>query len=171
MTTTTNTTSRDTWEAAGLYSEILPGLYMGGTADHEWIDALARPSSIVTKARFDAVVTLFGWAQAPGEQVVELRYSFRDAGIDGIDFPRLIRAARFAHERWLASDRVLIRCQAGLNRSGLVTALFLLLEGFTPADAIAHIRAHRSQDALFNTDFVDWLLNAASGVLDEEGSS
>jgi hypothetical protein len=155
----------DRWDAAGLHSEILPDLYMGGTADHEWVSEIGQPSSIVTKERFDTVVTLFGWAQVPDEQVVELRYSFRDAGIAGIDLPRLLDAARFVYQRWQAGDRVLIRCQAGLNRSGLVTALTLMLHGYSVVDAIDHIRTRRSPDALFNEEFVAWLQCNASEAI------
>lgn len=169
--TATATPITDPAEHGGLHSQILPGLYMGGTADHEWVTECNRPSSIVTKQHFDSVVTLFGWAQAASDLVVELRYSVLDASMTDIDLPRLLDASRFAYQRWQAGDRVLIRCQAGLNRSGLVTALTLMLHGFAAADAIAHIREHRSADALFNDNFVTWLLTSASGVLDTGSGS
>jgi protein-tyrosine phosphatase len=60
---------------------------------------------------------------------------------------------------WLkARKRVLVTCHAGLNRSGLVLALILIKDGLTPQDAIARIRDHRGEDALFNRDFHNWLL-------------
>lgn len=51
-------------------------------------------------------------------------------------------------------------CQAGLNRSGLVTALLLIKEGRAPEDAIDLIRNKRDRDALCNAEFAEWLLAA-----------
>ena len=64
-------------------------------------------------------------------------------------------------------EGVLVRCQAGLNRSGLVTALVLLLAGWEPGDAVRHIRARRSPHALFNRHFVRRLVDAAPAVIAE----
>ena len=74
-----------------------------------------------------------------------------------IDLDRLRDAVEFAHARWKAGDRVLIRCQAGLNRSGLVTALVLIKEGHDPAMAIELLRTKRDRDALCNLDFATWI--------------
>ena len=54
---------------------------------------------------------------------------------------------------WKAGDRVLVRCQAGVNRSGLVTALILLLDGWQPDKIVEHLRARRSSRVLSNDDF------------------
>jgi protein-tyrosine phosphatase len=70
----------------------------------------------------------------------------------------VVRAAEWAHQSWSSGQRVLIRCQAGLNRSGVVTALVLMLEGWSPREAIDLIRSRRSSLALCNDDFVQWLL-------------
>ena len=99
-------------------------------------------------------------------EVEELRYGFGDGVLRGDDLGRVVRAAAWANERWMAGDRVLIRCQAGLNRSGLVTAMVLMLDGWTAAEAISHIRARRSPVALCNDRFVDWLLDHADAALD-----
>ena len=114
---------------------------------------------------FDAVVTLFAWALPCSWGVEELRYGFPDAHPDLADMTRVVAAARWAHERWSSGDRVLIRCQAGLNRSGLVTVLVLMLAGRTAQDAIRLVRERRSAYALFNPDFVDWLVDRAPAAL------
>ena len=62
---------------------------------------------------------------------------------------------------WLDGAEVLIRCQAGMNRSGLVTALVLVMAGLTPAQAVALIRRQRGSARLFNQHFVTWLVNPA----------
>jgi len=52
----------------------------------------------------------------------------------------------------------LVHCQAGINRSGLVTALALVEEGMKAVDAIALLRAKRSPAVLCNRAFEQWLL-------------
>jgi len=51
----------------------------------------------------------------------------------------------------------LVRCQMGWNRSGIITALALIKDGYKPKDAIDLIRARRSPHALCNADFVRYL--------------
>lgn len=132
-----------------LWSEIAPGLFMGGTPD---------PGEPDPGLPFDAIVTLYAFAPHADWLVQELRYGFYDAGIEMVDLERVRAAATWAFERWQSGDKVLIRCQAGLNRSGLVTALVLIRAGLAPTEAIDLIRARRSGYALCNDDFADWLL-------------
>ena len=49
--------------------------------------------------------------------------------------------------------RVLVTCQMGLNRSGLVSALALMNLGCTPARAIAKVKKARGAFALSNKHF------------------
>ena len=64
--------------------------------------------------------------------------------------------------RWVnlcrARGRVLVHCQAGLNRSALVTGLALVLAGLTPTEAITTLRK-RSPAILCNKYFERWLLS------------
>lgn len=138
-------------------SEILPGLFQGGTEDD---DVVSRPGNTFLLRGtypYDVVVTLYASAQPAPWGVEELRFGFLDTALDGSDVERVIRAARFAYQRWTGGDTVLVRCQAGMNRSGLVTALVLVMAGLTPAQAVTLIRARRSAGALFNEHFVIWL--------------
>ena len=68
---------------------------------------------------------------------------------------------RGAHEDWKQGQRVLIRCQAGMNRSRLIMALVLIREGYTADEAINLIRTKRSKHALFNGRFEKWLKEAS----------
>ena len=145
--------------------EILPGLFMGGTHDDATVADPMELAGLGGWREYDAVVTLYAWAQPVSWEVEELRYGFGDGALDGADLQRVLRAARWAHERWQAGDRVLIRCQAGLNRSGLVTALVLVLAGWDPADAIRHLRDQRSPHVLFNDHFVRWLVHKAPAAV------
>lgn len=143
-----------TWRA----SEILPGLFMGGTADRDVVQVAQAGAGLGERRPYDAVVTLYAWAQPVPWEVEELRYGFGDCELDSTDLDRVLRAARWAWRRWQSGDQVLIRCQAGLNRSGLVTALVLLLEGYDAASAVSLVRERRSSWALCNHHFVEWLL-------------
>jgi hypothetical protein len=53
----------------------------------------------------------------------------------------------------------LVHCQAGLNRSNLVAATALILDGLAPADAIALLREKRSPAVLCNPAFEYHLLS------------
>ena len=140
-----------------LFSMIAPNLFQGGTDD---LDVIHLPVTNIRKRTdlpFDSIVTMYAWARPADWNVQEFRYGVPDASITDIDLTRLREAVEFAYSRWKSGDRVLIRCQAGLNRSGLVTALVLIKEGHLPIDAINLLRAKRDRDALCNQDFAEWL--------------
>ena len=150
---------------AELWNEILPNLWQGGTDDYDVIgnSTYAQPFvknvAYITREDFDTVVTMYQYANPVDWLVKEYRYCVYDAGIELLDKRELFATARFAYDEWKSGKRVLIRCQAGLNRSGLVMALVLMLDGWTAEDAIDIIRKRRNPYALFNKDFVRFLSN------------
>lgn len=152
------------YEPTSLYSEIAPNLFMGGTDDNDVIHNAASGARR-TDLPFDAIVTMYAWAQPADWKVQEFRYGVPDAAIEHIDLGRLKQAVDFGFNRWMAGDRVLVRCQAGLNRSGLVTALILMSTGLDAESAISLIRTNRADIALFNEHYVQWLLTEASTFL------
>jgi protein-tyrosine phosphatase len=91
--------------------------------------------------------------------VEELRWGVADGAMHHVDEARLHRVVDWAYERWQAGDKLLIRCQAGMNRSGLVTALVLMRAEYSAAEAIELLRAKRSEVVLFNDHFVDYLVS------------
>lgn len=143
-----------------LWSEILPGLWLGGTDDEDTIDFEANPYSTreITKKDFDTVVTLYAWARPVDWMVTEVRYGVYDSDIEHMDLGQLNEAVDFAHRMWKSGKRVLIRCQAGINRSSLTMGLLLIKEGFTARAAIDLMRDKRSQYVLLNRDFEKFLL-------------
>jgi protein-tyrosine phosphatase len=57
---------------------------------------------------------------------------------------------------------VLVHCEAGRNRSGLVTALYLIrYRGYRPQAAIELVIAKRGPNALWNGSFLAYLRSAA----------
>jgi protein-tyrosine phosphatase len=142
-----------------LWSEVLPGLWQGGTDDDDVYDQLQKP--MITKKEFDLVVTAYSLANPVDWFVKELRFGFYDSDMRDFEPNDLQPIVRMAHAEWKRGQRVLIRCQAGMNRSGLIMALVLIREGYTAEDAINLIRAKRSKHALFNGRFEKWLKEAS----------
>ena len=151
-----------------LFDEIRPGLFMGGTDDNDTVDFGGELPLGYGNKDFDAVATLYAWARPMGWGVEEMRLGIYDNELDPAFVDKVLRLARWSHERWTAGDRILIRCQAGMNRSGLVTALVLMIEGFDAASAIRMIRESRAESCLFNPHFVDWLASEAHKLLEDE---
>jgi len=150
-----------------LYSRILDGLYIGGTADEDIICYPKNVGRIGEKSEFDAVATFYASAHPVGWGVSERRYGFPDSALSEKDIPEIHDIAEWAHREWKRGRRVLIRCQAGLNRSSLCASLVLMKDGYTADDAIALIRARRSPHALCNEDFVAYL-NSLSQKKDDK---
>ena len=141
-----------------LYTEIFPRLWIGGTEDQ---DIIAIPKSLPSLSRtpvFDAVVTLYAYAHPMGWHVHEQRYGFADAGLGPETIERVHELADWLYDRWTRGDTVLVRCQAGWNRSGLVMALALIRAGMSPSDAVTTLREVRSRHALSNPDFEAYVL-------------
>jgi protein-tyrosine phosphatase len=98
-----------------------------------------------------------------GWLVKELRYPFPDGPIDPATIPEIEALAEWAYSMWKSGERVLIRCQAGMNRSSLLTALVLMRDGKSADEAIALIKERRSPYVLSNSHFVKYLEERGSG--------
>ena len=137
-----------------LFSEILPNLYMGGTDDADIVQFGRRLPPLDEREEFDAVVTCYSYAQPMSWYVHENRYGFADGPMDAETFVKVQELATWLHSEWKAGRKCLSRCQAGLNRSGLVIALVLMMDGYSADNALTLIREKRDRNALFNLDFV-----------------
>ena len=153
------------YQPTSLYSEIAPNLFMGGTADEDVIHQAVAYNKARTDLPFDAIITMYAWANPADWRVQEFRYGIYDSAISDIDLDRLKQAVQFGYNRWLSGDRVLVRCQAGLNRSGLVTALIMMSTGLDAETAIEQIRKNRADIALFNNNYVEWLMSEGAQFL------
>lgn len=153
-----------------LWTEILPGLWQGGTDDYDTVQD-PRPGvthkAFITPKDFDTVITLYAWAQPVDWFVKEVRYGFWDAHPKHMDVEQILDVALFAYQEWKAERKVLVRCQAGLNRSGLITALVMMMSGLTAEQAIRMQRRKRCESVLCNEEFEEWLLNFPTEILRE----
>jgi protein-tyrosine phosphatase len=139
------------------WSQVLPGLYQGGTDDADVVRFGRRYGAAITKENFDLVVTMYAEALPVDWWVQELRYAIYDGDMNDVDLDSLKQIVFEAHRQGVAGRRVLVRCQAGWNRSGLVTCLVLIRAGFTPDEAIHLIRRARGGYAMSNSRFEHWL--------------
>ena len=153
------------YEITPLYSEVAPNLFMGGTDDLATIDQPQKLRNFTGRNEFDCVVTLYAWAAPANWGVEERRFGFPDANLIQEYIPTIVDLAFWAHAKWKAGKRMNIRCQAGLNRSGIVTALTLMIDGMSADDAIDTLREKRSTYALCNGEFEHWLLTEAAEVI------
>lgn len=143
-----------------LFSEILPRLFMGGTANGDTIYEPQGPNVRREDLPFDSIMTMY-YASRPADwNIQELRYAIKDSHLGDVNLDRLLRAVQWGHEQWaIRGDRLLVRCQGGLNRSGLVMALILIRNGMSAGEAIDMIRTKRGSYALYNNEYVTWLLD------------
>ena len=129
-----------------LVSHIEGNLYMGGCRD-----GVRLPDDFVY------VLSLYPWERyelGPNTLRDELRL------YDGSELPdtHMLRAAAARAREMLSRGKVLVHCQAGLNRSGLLSTLVLVGQGHSAEDAIALLRERRDPYVLCNKTFEAWLL-------------
>ena len=109
-------------------------------------------------SKFKAIMNLFVWEDYTVADNIEMR---KHTMYDSHDIPsaeELNQLAAWVNKK-AKSGPVLVHCQAGLNRSGLVTALALVQQGMKAIDAIRLIREKRSPMALCNPYFTKWLIS------------
>lgn len=139
-------------------SEIAPNLWQGGCA-----------YGLVLPDHIDHLVSLYSGERYAVHHrlsthlaVQMLDSTDEDMGLID-DIARWVNACR-------ETGPCAIHCQAGLNRSSLVTARALMLGGMTAADAVSLLREKRSPACLCNPAFLEWLLaqdTRASGSADD----
>lgn len=143
-----------------LWSEIKPGLWVGGTHDIDTVGHKRRSryswtggfnieeDAEIGPDEFDAVVTLYAWARPVDWLVQEFRWGIYDSSSDILDPNEVLDVVKWAHKRWKDGKKTLIRCQAGISRSPLFTALVLIRDGMEIQEAIDLIRHNRSGHCL-----------------------
>lgn len=135
-------------------TQINDNLWTGGC-----LDGVQLPED------FDYVVSLYPWGKwGIGENTQRIEWEMFDSveqALDAVDE----RAETVNTLR--AMGKTLVHCQAGLNRSGIITARALMLgpEKLTAREAIDLLREKRSELVLCNEQFEEWLL-----ALDEAAS-
>ena len=142
-----------------LVSHVEGNLYQGGCPDPQSYDEIDREaqryqSKVTLPDEFKFVVSLYPWGRytlPEGCERVEFEL-FDSVKQDTSAIEEIAaRAAGFVEQ-----GPTLIHCQAGLNRSGLITARVLMLRGYTADEAITKVR-ERSPAVLCNPTFESYL--------------
>lgn len=128
--------------AKDLWNQIVPNLFLGGSQEP-------------TDREFDAVLTLWHNAPTVYADVEQYQWFIQDGGMPPL--AQLDEAVGWVKWQWTMGRRVLVRCRAGLNRSGLVVGRVLIDSGRTPEETIHMIRQRRSPYALCNANFEQYL--------------
>lgn len=139
---------KDSYFNAPLISHIKDNLYVGGCIDGVTLDA-----------DFQTVISLYKWEKYNlGPDTERFEYKMYD---DSYTLPveQLNEIADVVSTALDKGGKVLVHCQAGLNRSNLITALALIKRGSSPKDAVALLREKRSPLVLCNPTFEQWLLS------------
>jgi protein-tyrosine phosphatase len=134
------------WFHVELISHITGNLWTGGCND-----GVRLPDD------FKYVISLYPWERyvlGPDTQRFEFGLDDDSTVPDPNELDRIATLAL----RFIERGRTLVHCQAGLNRSGLIAGLALVMSGMKSADAIDLLRRKRSPAVLCNQVFADWLL-------------
>jgi hypothetical protein len=137
------------------WNEIVPHLWMGG---HEYVDRDGLWTPAIVDREFDVVYSLHqreGYGPAAG--VEDHFLGVPDDPLTAEQIMAVYRMAASVTFHWHSGRVVLVRCRAGLNRSGLVIAQVLINNGRSAEEAVEVIRTRRSPHALNNQTFVDYL--------------
>ena len=126
-------------------SQIAPNLWQGGCEDGQVLPDFIKH-----------LVSLYPWESYHVRHTLDSVLLVRM--YDSVDqtFEQIEELARWVN-LCRRTGPVLVHCQAGLNRSSLVAARALMLEGKSAEDAITTLRAKRSPACLCNRAFEDYL--------------
>lgn len=130
------------------YSHVIGNLFQGS----------APPPGPDVGRKFDALVLMATEYQPskrdfPGVEVYSA--PIYDAKPSGHEVQAAYKAAQWVASRLKSGKRVLVTCMAGLNRSGMVSAMALVLTGYPPKNAIAAVKGARGPHALSNGHFAN----------------
>jgi predicted protein tyrosine phosphatase len=132
--------------------EIVSGLWQGG---EDSLPCFTSSSKLSTN--FDAIATIHPDLPLVDLEIAQIRLELLDTVIERSQIPAILNTADWVFDRWQCGQQVLVRCQAGMNRSGLIIAITLMKDGYSAADAISSIKK-KNPYALSNSAFVNYLM-------------
>lgn len=128
-------------------TEVTPTLLQGGCER-----GLILPNTV------KHVVSLYRWERYKAKHPLKsfLEVEMYDSADGEPDREQIVTLARWVNV-CRSTGTTLVHCQAGLNRSALVVAAALMLEGWTAEFTIDFLREQRSPAVLCNPTFEAWL--------------
>ena len=124
-----------------------------------WMGSKPEVGRAVAESGFDLLVLCAEeyqpptW-QYPGVDVIHAPFDDNDSGPTSNEKKIANRAAKQVARALRNHRKVLVTCYAGRNRSGFVSGLALVTEGYGPVRAIRLIQSRREK-SLTNQSFVD----------------
>lgn len=148
------------------WSEIVPGIWVGG---HDFTyygeGGLVAGVSAYPGDLFNLVLSAYSRpGQEPSDGVEHIEVYFEDSHLTEASLALAEQAAQLVVASYSPDGRILIRCQAGLNRSSLIAGLALVSMGYEGADVVQLIRTRRSPWALCNTEYANHLSGLSAGA-------
>ena len=133
---------------------------MGGLT---WVDEHGERRDAVVTDEFQTVVSLCKTPDhGPPKGIRHVVCDIPDGPLTPKQIDRVAKLAEWTADRVRMQKRVLVRCEAGYNRSGLLAAQVLVERRYTPYQAIELVRRARGRWALNNELFVDYLTTGLS---------
>ena len=109
-----------------LWSEVIPNIFIGGTDDLDTVNYGRDLPKFGEARQFDSVVSLYAYSNPMGWGVKELRYGFGDGPINQAEVQTIREISDWIAAEYVNGKKVGVRCQAGMNRSSLCVALFMM---------------------------------------------
>lgn len=126
-------------------------------SDHLWQGGCE--SGLVLPSFIKHLISLYPWEKYTVHHNLSSELIVRMYDSEDQQFHQIDAIARWAVNCCEAGQDTLIHCQAGLNRSSLVAARVLMLQGSTGQEAIQTLRDKRSPACLCNRSFEKHLLS------------
>lgn len=152
------------------FHEILPNLFQGG---HLWREDLrirgARYSSVSLDPSWGYVVSACLELDEECFPQCDMRlvlFDDTEKGLSDETWERIRSVVDEVVVRWRRGQKVLIRCQAGYNRSGMLMCLVLMRLGFTAEKAVWQVRWRRGKHVLINQVFERYVREREEEYLD-----
>lgn len=142
-------------------NEIIKGkLWMGGTLDARYGGSWPAP---LQNGELDAVINLeYDADHGLPDRLFKLHWPIEDGPLPNL---QILESVVYTVVHLIEEgERVLVHCSAGLNRSGLVSALALIdLADITGDKAVEVIRMCRGPQALCNRTFENYVRSYTRG--------
>ena len=159
-----NSTGWTEWAALAHepYTKITDDIYVGGCnyADGEGI---TLDHHVSRGDPFESVISMYADAHMYGpykpDGMTHYMFPFNDGGMNQSVIELAYRAAKAVDTEVRQGNKVLVRCQAGLNRSNLVAGIYLIAYRRMNPKTVVDLLRKRSPWVLCNDDFEAFLLN------------
>jgi len=131
-------------------TEIKPNLYQSGVGKIPKHTDIILNMDYITARIQNKVESRFDRKQRARQYTVKLHDSWNQPPLT------VLETIAGAYLYWKEGFCITVRCGLGLNRSSLITAGILVLEGYNTSEAVHYLRKTHHSLVLFNPVFGNW---------------